>query len=80
MARNIQPVMLTRQINIANDEVDLPLCHDVNRLLKAINGRGDCIACLGKRMFIVERHEGLILDNEDSLDCPPERGVVAVRK
>ena len=66
-ARSI-PVWSLAQTNVAEDQVDLFAIEHGQRLVEVVDSRDDLIAGVAEHIFIVERGQRLVLDDEDALD------------
>ena len=62
------PVCSLAQPNVAEDQMDLFAVQNLERLVEVVDRRDDLIAGVAEHIFIVERGQRLILDDEDALD------------
>ena len=64
----MDPGLLLAQPNVAQDQMNRLAAQNFERLFEVVDGRDDFIAGIAEHRLIVERGEGLVLDDEDTLD------------
>ena len=67
-ARKVDPRLLAAQADVAEDQVDLFALQDFERFVEIVDRRDDLITGVAERIFIVERGQRLVLDDQDPLD------------
>ena len=62
------PVCSLRKPDVAEDQVDFLALEHFDRLVEIVDRRDDLIAGIAEHVFVVERGQRLVLDDEDPLD------------
>ena len=62
------PVCSLAQPDVAEDQIDLLALEHLERFVEVVDRRDDLVTGVAEHIFIVERGQRLILDDEDPLD------------
>ena len=68
MMGKVDPGLLAAEAHVAEDQMDLLAFQHLDRLVEIVDGRDDLVTGVAEEIFIVERGQRLVLDDEDPLD------------
>ena len=66
--REVNAGLLLAQADVAQDKMHFLAFEDFQRLFEIIDRRDDLVTRIAEHIFVVERGQRLILDDEDPLD------------